>query len=547
MTNPFSGQPGSGSGDNPGDQTAGSPAGWQPPPITQPASYEAPGTGWANAGAPYYLQPELQPTPVRRRRLPWILGSLFATLLVVLGGGGILAYQALNGGGTQPDEVIPASAVAFAKIDLDPSVSQKIAAARFLNRLPKSGNAFSSTAGDWRQPLFDLLSANGALPPGVSVDRDIKPWLGKRLAVAMLASTTDGAPDSVVALQSTDDAKARAGIARFGGSYGISFLKGYAILGQSQQLTDRAVAEAKLASLKKSTQYSTDISQLGSPGVASGWVDLAALGKLASSVGVAPLHTVQLTSRLAYTVRFSSDTAELVIKSHDGAASSPRHSAGFPSIADLPASTAVAAQLSGESGRFGQQWDKLTKQLDNVTGPNGGSFGDAVTQFQSEFGITLPQDAQTLLGSDLLVALDSDGLGSGTPKVGIRTKTDGPAAMKVLNTIQADLERLSGGSPLIFRIAPDGVMAATDNTVFTNLTAPSGAKLGSVDGFAQAVPDLATANGAIFVSLDSIAGELRENGATADDLKQLSAFKAIGLTMSTDRDVSTARIRLVAH
>ena len=242
-----------------------------------------------------------------------MLGAASAALLLVLGGGGVAAFQVLNGGGTQPDQVVPADTVAFAKLDLNPSASQKIAAARLLHRIPKLGNGFSGGSSDWRKAIFDGLSSNDSLPPGVDFDHDIKPWLGKRAAVAVLPTLRDGDPEVLLVLQSTDDAKARVGISHFGSDNGVSFYRGYAVVGETQQIADRAVADAKLSNLSGSRQYSADMRQSESLGVSSGWADVGAIAKLAGDAN--PLSATAPRGRLAYTVRLTANSADLIGRS----------------------------------------------------------------------------------------------------------------------------------------------------------------------------------------------------------------------------------------
>ena len=122
-----------------------------------------------------------------RRKRPWILGAASAALLLVLGGGGVAAFQVLNGGGTQPDQVVPAATVAFAKLDLNPSASQKIAAAaRCCTGFPSSAMASVAVPATGARQSSTGCPANDSLPTGVDFDHDIKPWLGKRAAVAVL-------------------------------------------------------------------------------------------------------------------------------------------------------------------------------------------------------------------------------------------------------------------------------------------------------------------------------------------------------------------------
>ncbi|MEO6701774.1 MAG: DUF3352 domain-containing protein [Jatrophihabitantaceae bacterium] len=503
------------------------PAGYQPAGY-QPADYQAPGyqlPGWQPAAAP------------ARRKLPWILGSILAVLLLAVSGAAFAAYQTLNGGGTQPDEVLPASAVAFAKLDLNPSAGQKIAAAQFLNRIPKLSTGFSST-GDWRKPLFDALARDGALPKGVSFERDIKPWLGRRIGVAVLPTKTEGTPDLVLAIQSTDNVEARAGVARFGSDYGMDFLKGYAIIARDVLVADRAIADAKAAPLKDSTRYHADLGQLGGLGVSTGWVDLAGVAKLAG-----PNATdLGLSGRLAYTVRFSAKAVELIAKSFGQQTSQLTRPSGLTGIADLPASTGLALQTTGLAGQLDKSWQQLNARLGSLPGVAGAPV-DPFTMWQQQFGLDLPGDLDTLLGSSQLLAVDAASFGGHQgPRVGVRTWTDGKAAVGVLDKLAAGF---GPSFPVHYRVTDDGVVAGTDDGYLTSLTAPTGPRLATVAGFKDALPDLAGAPVAGYLNLDAIAASLRANGADSQTLQQLAPFRAVGMTVRQAGGISTIRLRLV--
>src|SRR3954447_4720762 len=78
--------------------------------------------------------PGLQPA---LRKLGASIAAIATVLAVVVVGGGVtVAYRQLSGGGPQPDKYAPASTFAFAKVDLDPSAGQKIAAYRFAHKFP---------------------------------------------------------------------------------------------------------------------------------------------------------------------------------------------------------------------------------------------------------------------------------------------------------------------------------------------------------------------------------------------------------------------------
>ena len=205
------------------------------------------------------------------------------------------------------------------------------------------------------------------MPPGVSYDRDVKPWLGKRAAVAVLPKLHDGTPEVLLVLQSTDDAKARAGIARFGSDNGVSFYHGYAVVAENKQIADEAVASAKASNLAGSAHYSADMKQLGSLGVSSGWADIGAAFKLAGTTNRLNLAT---TGRLAYTVRLTADSADLVGKFYG--LSSTGTPVASPDLGGLPASTAMAAGMGTNPAAIDRSWQRY----EDLLGQMGGTFSD---------------------------------------------------------------------------------------------------------------------------------------------------------------------------
>ncbi|HKE50291.1 MAG TPA: hypothetical protein VKE25_02160, partial [Actinomycetes bacterium] len=100
---PAGGQPDRGpAGPEPGHAPFASPAGW--------ASSEGPGAD-AEATLP---GDELAFGSARSARRPWgLIGVAAGVALAVLVGGVVFAVGKLSGGGTQPEELVPASAFAF--------------------------------------------------------------------------------------------------------------------------------------------------------------------------------------------------------------------------------------------------------------------------------------------------------------------------------------------------------------------------------------------------------------------------------------------------
>ena len=115
-----------------------------------------------------------------------MIAAVAVAVVAVLGGGAYAAYAFLSGGGPQPADVLPASTVAVVSVDLDPSAGQKIAAIKSIRRFP----ALKKSLGlhpddDLRKFIFDKL-VHEADCPDLDFGQDVKPWLGKRAAFALV-------------------------------------------------------------------------------------------------------------------------------------------------------------------------------------------------------------------------------------------------------------------------------------------------------------------------------------------------------------------------
>lgn len=86
---------------------------WTGAPVNQPAypprpPYAPPQYGPPQFGPPQYGPP---PQPPKRRRSPWLWVGLAVAVAIVLGGGGVVAYAALGGDLTHPQNVLKDSGV----------------------------------------------------------------------------------------------------------------------------------------------------------------------------------------------------------------------------------------------------------------------------------------------------------------------------------------------------------------------------------------------------------------------------------------------------
>ena len=153
--------------------------------------------------------------------------------MVLVGGGGVFAVNLLSGGGTQPHDVLPGDAMAYVRLDLNPAANQKVALFNIARKFTVTKDSFSSDDDDPRTAIFDLITKDNQSFGKIDYAADVQPWLGDRIGLAVLAPAKGtSTPGFVVAVQVTDEAAAKTGIAKLMGDdkYGIAFREDYALL-----------------------------------------------------------------------------------------------------------------------------------------------------------------------------------------------------------------------------------------------------------------------------------------------------------------------------
>jgi hypothetical protein len=132
------------------------------------------------------------------------------TLVVLVGGAYLGLYVLLFGGVTdRAATLVPADAIAYANIYLQPSSSQQMRLGALLGRLP--GFEDTSTIDE----KIDEIAQNLLSTAGVDYRADIRPWLGNQASIAVLPASADGAqPTTVAFLAVTEESEARAALAR---------------------------------------------------------------------------------------------------------------------------------------------------------------------------------------------------------------------------------------------------------------------------------------------------------------------------------------------
>ncbi|MDN5794257.1 MAG: DUF3352 domain-containing protein [Intrasporangium sp.] len=481
-----------------------------------------------------------------RRRTGLVAAGLVGAL--ALGGGIAFGVAQLSGDGAQPADVIPADALAYVRLDIDPSAGQKVAAVRFLNKIPEAKDILG--ADDMRKELWDRVvqeSQNACLAK-FDFAKDIAPWLGERAGLGVRPGKTDGQQNLVVVLQTSDAAQASDTLTRLTAcstesdeQTDVRTRDGYVLLTPKGQ-GDATLAALDKGSLAGNSTFSGDMGALGDQGIASMWFDA---GKLATqvdapgpTVGGTALSSVQ--GRAAMTVRFDPDYIELagIGRGQDAV---KRVDGNGAELASLPADTIGAVQLSGGAQLVDSAWPNLKKALDDL--PGAGSGSDVSGMLEDQLGIKLPADLAVLLGKSFTLAMPEQALGSSLPTIGLKVAgTDAKRAEEVLTSLQD----VSGGAlQLDTKVDGDRLYAAT-TPGYTDALAQAG-KLGDSDTFKTAIGDTSTMTGGVYLDLDRVEKYyLPEVGPEAHDA--LEALRAVGLNVSSTGDgEGTFSLRVVGN
>lgn len=534
----------------PGGPPAG-PGGYGPGGPGGPPDYLVGGPG----GQPPYQQPPSKSTGVK--------AIILATILAVVVAGSALAFYKLDPlnlfrAGPQAAEAVPAKALFYVGVDLEPTAEQKVAAVRFLNHFP----AFREQVGlddenaDIRKWVFEEAAKESGCTQ-VSYDEDVAPWIGGKFGVAGMPGREVGAePNVLFTLEVTDADAARAGLEKLQNcgsntDFGVDFTGDYAVLAETQDLAEQYAAAADDASLADEEDFNSDMESLGDLGVATAWVDVAgsidAFGPEAPGENLDFLKTSY--QRAAATLRFSSDSAELVT-SVFGDTAAIEH--GDNQIVDLPESTVFAMSEAGGGERLNASWDDIMSTAKS----EGADIEAQIAQFEADTGLALPEDVATMLGDNIMLAVDSEGLTAEAIQAedpslfnaGVRFTNDPEALNAIYGKVLALLEGDTSQSlPFVKHDADDGIVVATNDNYADRLVALDGG-LGDTAEFQSVTDDAAGKEFVLFFNWDSVEEQIlqaaQNTGAPQEVIDNLRPLRAFGVTASVEGDYTLTTFRL---
>lgn len=541
-------------------------------------------------------EPAVEKTSSSRRV---VVGGAALATFAIIAGGGAFAFSQLSGGGAQPHDVLPSTVQAYARLDLDPSASQKIALFKLLRKLPDAAKELGDPeTSDLRKLVIEEFVADTCT--NVDYEQDVEPWLGQRIGIgADLEAQT-----LLVAAQVTDEKSARAGIdtlAECGGEdIGLAFLDGYAIISDSQKTVDDSLDATAKKSLGATTAFTAAMGELGEQGILSAWVDGDSIAKALPELGVPAEEIEQLgeIGTMAYALRVDGNAIELA-----GIGGMPESFTELDAtpISELPADTVVAVSLSGLGSQVADQYDtfldqmfrlepptvspiesdplsgvdpEILEQMDPETrarydeyldssSPSSNPFAsdpfaagpeDLINSFESEFGLTIPDDLETLLGDTFTMAVGRANLEnipalSGPEDitsldVAIHTQGDPTQTQEVMQTL-ADLAAEYIGVLLVAQQTDDGAVLATNDEAAQAVL--DGGELGEQDTFRAVMPHGDDTVQGIYIDIAAIIDAIESAGPpddVRDDLQQVEALAGIGMSVANVDDTGVFSLRV---
>ncbi len=482
-----------------------------------------------------------------------------AVLALISGAGAFAFYQAdpLHMFGEEPQaaEALPADALFYLGVDMDPTASQKIKALQFLNHFP----AFREEAdveedSDVRDRLFSEALADTGCEE-VSYEDTMKPWLGEKFGMAVM-EPADGKsdPDVVVALQVTDEAKADEQLSKLevcsesdDAEFGFAFVGDYAVLAETTELADGFAGDAAENSLADSGEFRADMESLGDLGVATLWVDVKGSMDVATPeiLGRGDDMDNQLDflkskyQRVAATFRFESDAVEIATTVF-GETAEIRH--GDNQIVTLPDSSVLAMSQAGGADRLDASWEDMNELAES----EGVDFEQELADFEAESGFSLPDDLATILGDNIMFVADAEGLTSealeseqfDAVNAGIRFTGDAEA-QKALYDEVSQLLGSQESLPLTTLEAEDGFVLATNDSYAETLK-DLGGDLGGSEAFASVIDDAESKELVFYFNWDLVEDQVidavSDDPEVADNIKPL---RAVGITVDIDGDYTS--------
>lgn len=454
------------------------------------------------------------------RRTGLVVGVAVATVAAV--GAGAYGVTQLMSGGTSAASAVPASAIGFVSLDLDPSAAQKIEAIEIMRKFPGLRSELDISSGDdLRRAVFREIQKRGDCQ-SLDYAEDVEPWIGNRVALAAIPTAGDEVKP-LVALQVSDQDEAATGIravqqcAGDDGDVGIAASGDYVLISEKQADADAMATSAESAALADDEDFTTWMDRTGDSGIITMYAAKDA-GRIAvdlanqtarDSEDLDPGWTGSEKGKQLEAALEDFEGAAGVIRFEDGAVEAEFSSKGLsqgvggadgdrgPDVATLPGTTAAVLSVALQDG-----W--LDEGMDSLRSLMGEELDSRLTQAEQLTGLELPEDAETLLGEGVSISVDSslDVAGSPDPTkvpAGIRITGDAAEITAVIDKLKAAAGPQAG--MVAVRTKGDLVSVGLDESYVDKLLEEG--DLGESASFNDVVPESGRASAVLFVDFDA--------------------------------------------
>lgn len=450
----------------------------------------------------------------------------------------------------------------YAGTDLDPNAKQKLDAFRFLTTFPAFGDAWREEFGadptdstDVRKVVFERALAETGCE--MSYDADVAPWLGSRMALSGVLNGQEE-PFLYASVEVTDRDAASAAIDTLAQCGDPSDTAAYAFAGDylivtggsdAQSRVDGYAQQVESGSLADSADFRNDIDQLGDLGVGTFWADLSGVYPLMEEEGTDVGAASEQAQRIAGTMRFSSDSAELATVAYGSSGIS-----GVPDneVGSLPDSTAFALSVAGGSQYVEHGWPSI----EEMAALEGTDVQGSLDELEQETGLRLPDDLQTLFGDGLTLSVDGESDWQHAVQMGDWTAVDAAVDLSgdkdALNDLMGRLLRLAGADPTQLPVArrdtDDGMVIASNQDYAEKVAAGDGDLAGDAE-FSSVIADPEQQDFVAYLNVNAIEDPLvqslvADGSLSESDAENLRAVKAIGMSADTEGDYVSASVKM---
>lgn len=549
--------------------------------------------------APEYLEPAAgSPLPgqERSRKRPLLLGGAAVAGVALVGTAAWGAWWWLADGG-QAAEALPASAVGYVGLTLDPSGSQKVEALSTLRSLPAIAEELDLDGPvediDLKQTLGTAFL--GTAPcDDLTYEEHLEPWLGDRLGVA--AVPVDDQPEVVLAVETTDEDAAVEGMDALlacgddtGGDAGgddaegaaYEVRDGWVVLAPDETALDTVLADLDEGTLADDEDFQRWTGEAGEPGVLTMYAAPAAADYLQDALDGffgdlgEPVLDGSSTDALAMTTAASTvagtseqpspeEQLQEAIEAFEGAAATVRFVDGSMELemtGGLGDSELLAAADAEDTGDASSLVTELP--AGTVLAAATGLSPQGLEQLDSELGAgaddmvegllgPLDLDPVALLGDAVGLAvgpgLDVEGLVAGTSTelpVALLTTGELAAAQDVAEGLGLGLAAFLGVEPAV--AGEDGRVVLGLDEAWAEEVAAADGTLGDDERFQRAVPDADGVDGLLFLDADALVEVVRGSMPAGEDdevLANLEPLQALGLSATTEDGTSRLVLRV---